>query len=93
MLKFCLGQMMIVEKSHEILSPKQSKWFKKYVDYFTQKINQAKNDFEKDFYNLLNNQFNGKTIKNVRDRKKIFGKEMLMKELLSDNQNYHLMNL
>ena len=37
--------------------------------YFgTQKRNKAKNEFEKDVYNLLNNAFYGKTIKNVRNR-------------------------
>ena len=34
----------------------------------TQKINEAKNDFEKDVSNLLSNAFYGKTMKNVRNR-------------------------
>ena len=48
---------MIVDKVHEIISFKQSKWLEKYINFNTQKRNQAINDFEKDFYKLLKNAF------------------------------------
>ena len=71
MLKFYIRHGMIVDKVHSITSFKQSRWLEKYISFNTQKRNQAKNDFEKDFYKLLNNAFYGKTMENVRNRLKI----------------------
>ena len=71
MLKFYVRDGMIVEKIHSIISFKQSSWLENYINFNTQKRNQAVNDFEKDFYKLLNNGFYGKTMKNVRNRLKI----------------------
>ena len=71
MLKFYVRHGMIVDKVHDIISFKQSKWLEKYINFNTQKKNQAVNDFEKDFYKLLNNAFYGKTMENVRNRLKI----------------------
>ena len=71
MLKFYLRHGMIVDKVHNVMSFKQSRWLKKYINFNTQKKNQAVNDFEKDFYKLLNNAFYGKTMENVRNRLKI----------------------
>ena len=47
MLKFYVRLGMIVEKLHEIISIKQSKWLEKFISFNTQKVNSAKNDFEK----------------------------------------------
>ena len=71
MLKFYVRHGMVVEKIHEIKSFKQSKWLEKYINFKTQKRNEAKNDFEKDFYKLLNNAFYGKTMENVPNRLKL----------------------
>ena len=68
MLKFYVRHGMVVDKIHEIISFKQSNWLEKNVNFITQKRNKAKNDFEKDFYKLLNNAFYGKTMENVRNR-------------------------
>ena len=70
MLTFYIRHGMIVEKVHEIISFKQSKWLEKYINFNTQKRNKAVKDFEKDFYKLLNNAFYGKTMENVRNRLK-----------------------
>ena len=71
MLKFYIRHGMIIDKVHNIISFKQSRWLEKYISFNTQKRNKAKNDFEKDFYKLLNNTFYGKTMENVRNRLKI----------------------
>ena len=71
MLKFYVRHGMIVNKVHDIMSFKQSKWLEKYKNFNTQRRNKAKNDFEKDFYKLLNNAFYGKTMENVRNRLEI----------------------
>ena len=68
MLKFFIRHGMVIDKIHEIISFKQSKWLEKYINFNTLKRNKAKKDFEKDFYNLLNNAFYGKTMENVRNR-------------------------
>ena len=71
MLKFYVRHGMLADKVHNVISYKQSKWLEKYISFNTQKRNKAKNDFEKDFYKLLNNAFYGKTMENVRKRLKI----------------------
>ena len=71
MLKFYIRYGMIVDKVHSVISFKQSRWLEKYISFNTQKRNKAKNDFEKDFYKLLNNAFYGKTMENVGNRMKI----------------------
>ena len=83
MLKFYVRHGMIVDKVHDIISFKQSKWLEKYINFNTQKRNQAVNDFEKDLYKLLNNAFYGKTMENVRSRLKFkFVKKDDYKELI-----------
>ena len=71
MLKFYIKHVMKIKEVNRVISFKQSKWLEKNIDFNTQKRNQAVNDFEKDFYKLLNNAFYGKTMENVRNRCKI----------------------
>ena len=71
MLKFYIRHGMIVDKIHDVISFRQSRWLEKYINFNTQKRNKAKNDFEKDFYKLLNNAFYRKTMENVRNRLKL----------------------
>ena len=71
MLKFSIRRGMVVDKFHEIISFTQSKWLEKYKNFNTQKRNQAVNDFEKYFYNLIINAFYVKTMEKVRNRIKV----------------------
>ena len=88
MLKFYIRHGMIVDKIHNIISFKQSRWLEKYISFITQKRNKAKNDFEKDFYKLLNNAFYGKTMENVRNRLKIkFIKKDDYREIIKQQSN------
>ena len=67
MLKFYVRHGMVVEKVHEVISFKQSKWLEKYISFNTKKRNKAKNIFEKNFYKLLVNASFGKFLGNFRN--------------------------
>ena len=54
LLKFYVRHGMIVDKIHEIISFEQNRCLEK-KSFNARKRNQAINDFEKDFYKLLNN--------------------------------------
>ena len=61
-LKQALDHGMILKKVHIVIQFNQEAWLKEYIDMNTELRKQAKNDFEKDFFKLMNNSVFGKTI-------------------------------
>ena len=60
MLEQALKHGLVLEHIHRAIEFKQLAWMKEYIDFNTKLRTAAANDFEKDFYKLMNNSVFGK---------------------------------
>lgn len=67
-LQFYLKQGMKLIKVNRVIEYNHKTWLKPWIDFNTEKRKKAKNDFEKDYFKLMNNSVFGKTMENVRGR-------------------------
>ena len=92
-LKQALNYRLKLKKVYRIIEFTQESWLKPYIDMNTEVRKIAKNDFEKDFFKLLNNAVFGKTMENVRKHRdiKLVTTDKKRSKLVSE-PNYHTMN-
>ena len=62
---------LILKKVHRVIQFNQEVWLKSSIEMNTKLIIKAKNGFEKDFFELINNSVFGKTMENVRKHRDI----------------------
>ena len=93
-LKQALNHGLKLKKIHRIIEFNQEAWLKPYIDMNTELRKLASNDFEKDFFKLMNNAVFGKTMENIRKHRdiKLVTTNKRRSKLVSE-PIYHTINL
>ena len=90
-LKQALNHGLILKSVHRVIKFNQEAWLKPYIDMNTKLGKEAKSEFEKDFFKVMNNSVFRKTMENVRmhrDMKLLTTEEKRIK--LISEPNYHI---
>ena len=89
-LKQELNNGLKLREVHRVIKFQQKAWLKLYIDMNTKLRKEAINEFEKDFFKLMNNSVFGKTMENVRNHRdiKLVTTEERRIKLVSE-PNYH----
>ena len=90
-LKQALNHGLILKKVHRVIQFNQKAWLKPYIEMNPKSRTEAKNDFQKDFFKLMNNVVFGKTMENVRKHKnmKLVITDKKKRNQLVSEPNYH----
>ena len=93
-LKQPLDHGLKFKKVHRVIEFEQEAWLKEYIDVNTELRKKATNDFEKDFFKLMNNAVFGKTMENVRKHRdiKLVKSDKKRNKLVSE-PNFHTTKL
>ena len=86
----CLKLGMKLKRIYRGIKFVESEWMKPYIDMNTKLRAEAKNNFEKDHYKLMNNSVFGKTMENIRNRvnvKLVNNEEKARKLIAKPNYN------
>ena len=89
-LKQALNHGLILKNVRSVIQFNQKAWLKQYIDMNTELRKEAKNEFEKDFFKLVNNSVFEKTMENVRKYRdiKLATTDRRRNQLVSE-PNYH----
>ena len=89
-IKTSTNSCLVLKKVHRVIKFNQKAWLKQYVDMKTNLRKKAKNNFDKDFFKLVNNAVFAKTLENMtkqRDIKLVTAERR--KNYLASEPNYH----